>query len=122
MAAADLALRYRAPLIAHILSHHPVGAVMVELEPDDANVCVLADGRTLDQWIVQASGADLAHFEKLRDDAAPPQGPLVAAIRESGPTPIILYDGWHRSAAWFERCRTGRHSNISAHLLLWTKH
>ena len=122
MAAADLALRYRAPLISHILSHHPRGAVLVELEPNDLDVCFLADGRTFEQWIAQASGEDLSHFEKLRDATVPPVGPLVAAIHESGPTPIVVYDGWHRGSAWFERCRSGRPSSISAHVFLWTKH
>ena len=119
--AADLTLRYRAPFVAHILSHYPAGAIMVDLEPQDADRLVLADGRSLEQWIAQATGDSLAHFEQLRDAAGSPQGPVVAAVLQPGPSPIVVFDGWHRGAAWFERCRTRRPSNLSAHLLIWTK-
>jgi len=120
-AAADFALRNRAPFVALILSHEPRGVVTVELEPQDADLLVLADGRNLEQWIAQADADSRAHFEQLRDAETPPQGPLVLAVLAPGPSPLVVFDGWHRSAAWFERCRGGRPSNLSAHLLIWTK-
>ena len=82
--AADLALRYRAPFIAHILSHHLADAIRADLEPQDANHLVLADGRSLEQWIANATADALAHFERLRDAAGSPQGPVVAAVFQPG--------------------------------------
>jgi hypothetical protein len=121
LAFADLALRYRAPFVAHLMSHHPTGALMVELEPTDADAIFLADGRRLAEWENRASTDSLAHFQNLCEATLPPAGPLVAAAHVSGQGPFVLYDGWHRAAAWRYRCLTGRSANISAHLILCAK-
>jgi hypothetical protein len=115
---ADLTLRYRAPFVTHLLSHYPTDAVMIDFEPRDADAIFLADGRKLSDWSTGASQESLAHYKTLCESASPPLGPLVAAIHASGQGPFVRYDGWHRAAAWRQRCSSGRGSNISAHLIL----
>lgn len=118
---ADLALRYRAPLVAHILSHNPAGAIIANLDYNDAQNILLADGKKIEQWIENVDGNSKEHFEKLCKAFEPPAGPLVGAVHQSGNGPIVLYDGWHRAAAWFERCRNGNLSPIDAQLIIFTK-
>ena len=121
MAAADLALRFRAPFIAHLLSHHPSGAQRVELEPEDVPSVILADGNTLDSWIANVEGESLKYYRDLCSATSAPEGPLITAMHVSGQGPIRIYDGWHRIAAWYTRNRSGTSSNISAHLILLTR-
>jgi hypothetical protein len=115
---ADLTLRYRAPFVAHLVSHYPTGAVLVELELADAERIFLADGRHLSSWLSGASLESTAYFASLRDAEVPPAGPLVASVHSSGSGPYVLYDGWHRAAAWLDRCKSGKVSNIAAHLIV----
>ena len=118
---ADLTLRYRSPMLTHLLSHYPTSAVMVELEPSDSDAIFLADGRRLADWSSSASGDSLAHYKSLCESALAPSGPLIAAIHASGQGPLVLYDGWHRAAAWHHRCKSNRPSNISAHVILYAR-
>jgi len=32
--------------------------------------------------------------------------------------PVVIYDGWHRAAAWFEHIRSGRQYPILADLII----
>ena len=54
-----------------------------------------------------------------------PKGPLVASAKyEQAPNtigPLILWDGWHRAAAWHERCKIGKSSCITCYLILTAK-
>ena len=118
---ADFILRYRAPLAAQILLHNPRGAIVVELEPKDSSAIFLADGRTIEQWIADVEGDSEKHYRRLCEATDAPCGPLIGAIHQSGHGPIILFDGWHRAAAWFERCRSGRPASIEAQLIIFKK-
>ena len=118
LAAIELALRYRAPLVSRLLGHVPVDVQYVELEPGDASALVLADGRRPTDWIAQAAGESAAHFRWLVDTGAPWGDPLIVMGRMSEPGPIVVYDGWHRCGAWVECCRTGRSSAMPAYLVV----
>ena len=124
----DFALRSRAVGIAAILERNPQATTLVEFDPPESDAFVLLDGRSVDDWIHAArkdNGAEWAHFRRLVEGDVPPAGPLVASARFQPPQnsigPITLWDGWHRAAAWRERCRNGRPSRISAFLILTRK-
>jgi hypothetical protein len=121
-ACANFIMWQRAPYVSHILSRNPhPTALLVELDANEFGVIRLANGLTLEQWIEQADADATKHFRRLCDAPESPQGPLVGACYESFAAPIMLYDGWHRAAAWFERCRTGRPSTITSYLIRWAK-
>jgi hypothetical protein len=91
---------------------------LVELAPDDASRLRIYNGFSFDQWIGSADQKARAHFETLRDSATPPTGPLLVCVWDQVPEAGYVFDGCHRGAAWFERCRTGRPSAISAFLVV----
>jgi hypothetical protein len=129
LACIDLALRYRAPYVLRILAREPLSTVLVEIEPRDIASMILADGRSIEAWIesVTTSGGDTyAYFRSLVDDSAPPAGQLIGAAELVNPTAnqlsaVVLYDGWHRAAAWAERSKIGQPSNITAFLIVTRK-
>lgn len=123
-ACADYALRFRAPLISAILKLEPIGTALYELNENESNAVVLFDRRNIDQWIQDAqnsNGKEWEHFQTMVDAETPPKGPLIASAKheQSSNTigPLILWDGWHRAAAWYERCRIGKPSCISCYLI-----
>ena len=119
-------LWFRAPYIGRIMTRRPMReALVVELETGDAEALFLADGRSLRQWraAVTACGGDAReHLTALAEGTRQFQGKLVAEARVDSAAqavgPIVLYDGWHRAAAWAERMEQGRESPITAHLIL----
>lgn len=128
-ACADLALRYRAPLIRHILEREPIATFTVEIDASDVPSIMLADGRTVDSWIQLNSaskGSSWTYFRQLVDADDPPPGQIfcTATFDQSQSTytgPLVVYDGWHRISAWAERVRLGRLSTIAAFLVLTRK-
>jgi hypothetical protein len=126
-ACADLALRYRAPLIAAILQREPQATILVEYEPNESDAFTLFDGRSIDEWIRSTRNfkePEASHFRTMVEAATPPKGPLVTSAIFQPPTTIsqiILWDGWHRAGAWRERHRLGKSSHISAFLILTAK-
>jgi hypothetical protein len=128
LACADFSLRFRAPLWAAILQQEPVVTLLVEFEPQESDAFVLFDGRSIDDWIQAAriSGAsEWQHFRGMVAADGPPGGSLIGSARRPPPTgiigPIVLWDGWHRGAAWRERWREGKVSRMSAYLILTAK-
>jgi hypothetical protein len=124
---ADFALRYRAPLVSAILNLEPQVTMFVEFDPTESDAFMLFDGRNIDSWIQStqnSNSSDADYFRAMVRAATPPEGPLVtsAQLQSSAPLgPIFLWDGWHRSAAWRERCKTGKLSRISGYLILTAK-
>lgn len=122
---ADFALRYRAPLAAAIFSKEPTQTVVVEFEAAESGALLLFDGRSIDAWFDAANAArdkGWEHVQEMASGASPLEGPLVAsATYQAAPAPIgpiILWDGWHRAAAWRQRFLNGKPSTISAFLIL----
>lgn len=126
MACVDLVLHGRSPHVARILASEPVATVSVSLDPGDGAHLVLADGRSLDAWIATAQaegGPSATHWRELVERPEPPEGRVIcgaelldAATRRIGL--LVLYDGWHRAAAWHERCRLGRGEPLGAYVVL----
>jgi len=123
----DLVLRYRSPLIARILESQPISVRTVQIAPDDRSAMVLADGRTIPQWIEAVGMHDAsgdAFCRGMADSDQPVVGPLICAAPVSSDDrarvlgPIVLYDGWHRAAAWWTQVDRGANYDIDAYLVL----
>lgn len=126
LACIDLVLHGRSPHLARLLASEPVATVSVNLDPDDSAHLVLADGRSLAAWIAAAQaegGLAATHWHAMVERPQPPDGRVIcgaelldAATHQIGP--LVLYDGWHRAAAWHERCRLGRPEPLGAYVVL----
>lgn len=122
---ADYALRFRAPLISAIFKLEPIGTALYELNENESSAIALFDRRNLDQWIQDAkksNGSGWEHFQAMVDETQPPKGPLVASAKyqqsKNAVGHLILWDGWHRAAAWHQRCKIGKSSCITCYLIL----
>lgn len=125
----NLALHYRAPYVARLLAREPLSTLLVEFEPSDIASVVLANGRTIHAWIQATTTSESdahAYFCRLVECATPPEGQLIVAAELIDPVKhhlgaFMLYDGWHRAAAWVERNKQGKASNMAAFLVV-TRH
>ena len=121
----DLVLRTRSNLVVRLLGRRPLDSVLAELEPADMEGMLMANGLDLDGWIQEKEAAgdeSYAHFLRLVEAPDPPMGRVVAAVEvldrvRNQFSPFILYDGWHRAAAWRERIRRGRPSLLNAYVI-----
>ena len=122
----NLVLQCRTPYVARIIAREPLSTHLVAFEPQDAVSFVLADGRSIEDWIARTTAAGdeaCAYFRRMVEDPAVATGRIVCAAdfanhdaRQLGT--IVLYDGWHRAAAWVERNRTGNPSVLEAYLII----
>jgi hypothetical protein len=119
-------LWHRARFIGRLLQRQPIDVVVVEFDPEESRSFFLLDGRTPETWIAdveKSGGAELQTYRDLVQQASPPDGRLVAAARlEDAATgrlgPAVLYDGWHRAAAWCTRVSQGRPSPMQSYLIV----
>jgi hypothetical protein len=111
----EVALRFRAPLIGRILLSQPTRALRVEAPAGVIAEVRLFDGQTLERWseaiLVQGDPEGDA-VRRLAESENPVAGPLIGMITMSDGghplSPFVLYDGWHRAAAWYAHVRAGR--------------
>ena len=109
-----------------LLAREPISTFLVEFKPSDAASLILADGRSIEAWIQGVTNSDgdtHAHFRRMVDDPAPPEGQLIGAAELVDRAAhhfgtVILYDGWHHAAAWVEQSKLGKPSNIAAFLVV----
>lgn len=122
---ADFALRFRAPLVASLLQRLPTQTLRVEFDPEESDAMRLCDGRTLDAWANTAQAddqADWQHVQAMVSGTHPLAGPIIVSAQYQPPPhpigPIVLWDGWHRAAAWRQRFRQGIRTPLSAFLVV----
>ena len=120
----DLVLWFRAGVIQGILARQPARShLVVELLPEFALQIRLFDGRSIDDWIARVTAdrnVDYRKYQALVDQTEQLEGRLLLGTRfHNGAMqlPFVLYDGWHRSAAWLTRSREGRSTPIEAYLI-----
>lgn len=126
LACVDLVLRYRAAYVARILARQPLAVSLATLDPGEVSSLRLADGRGLDDWIAfitAEGGTSLEYFRQLVERPPECNGWVLAVAklmdaRTGRVGPLVLYDGWHRAAAWFERNRQGLSSTLAAFLVV----
>jgi len=122
-AGVELALRYRSPLVARILQAGPRAVLTVEFEPDDRASLFIADARPLPEWAA-AIAKQSTYVSVLAEGSDPVTRQLVCAVHAPGghldniQGPVVIYDGWHRGAAWWLQMEAGRRHTISADLIL----
>lgn len=128
LACAELALQSRSPYVGRILLRDPLAVLEVELTVADIGNLVLADGRSLASWkadVTRDNGESAAHIQRLIDDSTGSAngGHLLCAATVVSDAPTlrinhaVLYDGWHRAAAFLERARRGRAHGIRGYLV-----
>jgi hypothetical protein len=127
--AVELVLTYYSSLAWKILRAEPVACFRAEFVPEDIPQIFTYRGRLLDEWAtsveqdtVSRSGVDVRKMV-----AASPLvvGPLICTC-EGEPSgddvlprpPFLVFDGWHRGAAWILQGKTGRVYPISARLIV----
>lgn len=96
------------------------------LEPVDLPALRLADGRPVDHWIeavVREGGASQAHLQRLALVPVASFAPVVCAARlvardRREVDQVVVYDGWHRVAAWSQACAQGRPAPLAAWLVV----
>ena len=125
---ADFALRFRAPLVSSILALEPIQTAVVEFDAAESEAILLFDGRNIDAWLSAADAPKdrgWKHVQDMVHGVSPLEGPLVVtATHRAAPDrigPIILWDGWHRAAAWRQLYQSGKPSTMSAYLILTAK-
>lgn len=129
MACTEVALLSRSPYIARILLREPQAVFEVELNAVDIRSLVLANGRSIESWrtdIDLENGESIAHVQRLiydQEDSAN-RGYLLCAATLVSDTPtlqlsdVVLYDGWHRAAAFVEKVHLTRAKSIHGYLVI----
>jgi len=129
MVCTEFALLSRSPYIARILLREPQAVFEVEMNAVDIGNLVLADGRSVESWqagTAQDDSESAAHIQRLIHDPGEgaSKGYLLCAATLVSDNPsqqlsdIVLYDGWHRAAAFMERVRLARAKSIPGYLVI----
>lgn len=127
----NVLLHTRPNMVAHLLKREPLQTLLVELEAVDAPALHLSNGQSLDDWIAHVQTltdpSSFNHIRSLVQSEMSPAGPVLlvgSMVNEpeeathSHIGALVLYDGWHRTAAWLLRGRAKRHSPLLAHLVI----
>ncbi len=123
LTAVSLAAHTRPQLMARILVGDPIFVFKSEIEPADIPLLRLVDQRTIEQWKLAAplDPAGFKYYRALADSPEPVEGPLICTAQTDGSKsyvpPIIVFDGWHRVAAWSEQLNRADYP-ISAYLII----
>jgi hypothetical protein len=124
LAALEVALQHRAPMIGAILAAQPLGARLVELTAESLSGLVAFDGRPASAFADDLLGQRSPEGEHARALAATDEdirGPLLCVARLDGQViqpPLVAYDGCHRLAAWIAQQGRRPPYPITAHLIL----
>lgn len=129
MACVEFALLIRSPYVGRILLRDPQAVFEVELDAADIGNLVLSDGRSVEAWqadTAKENGESAAHVQRLIQEPVDgaSKGHLICAatLVQGDPaqqlSDIVLYDGWHRAAAFLERVRLARAKSIHGYLVL----
>lgn len=130
LAGVEVALTYRSPLAWRMFAGWPLACARVEIVPEDVPTLRITDGRTAEEWttaILEDRMDSGRHVRGLADVAKEVVGPLTCTAQTADgtvarvQTPIVIFDGWHRAAAWIAQLRRGANFSISGSLVV-TQH
>lgn len=127
----DVVLRHVPELVARLLLAEPLGVtaprgvLTVDFGPEEIDNLYLWNGTRLATY---TDGVDKdetpEHGQYVRSLVRTPDVlPLVCAVEvteedtECPVGPVVIYDGWHRAAAWLIRAREGLPSRLTAGLI-----
>ena len=123
----EVALTHRSPLAWRILAGWPIACVRVEIAPEDVPALRITDGRTVEEWttaVLQDQTDSGAYVRELADAAKEVFGPLTCTAQTADGSaarvqpPIVIFDGWHRAAAWVAQLRRGRKYSLTGSLVV----
>jgi hypothetical protein len=129
----DVVLRHVPVLIARILAAEPLdvgvphSVLRVDLGSEDAATLFLHNGMPLTTYTDRLSECAAGRREIEMLVQTPDPRPLVCTLQvaDSDPDcasgPVVIFDGWHRAAAWLTRVRVGDTCRLAADLIK-TKH
>jgi hypothetical protein len=112
----EVALTFRAPLSWRLLRGWPLACLRVEIAPADVRGLSLADRRTADAWVdaVAIDQTDSGrHVRSLAEAVGPVTGPVLCTAQSADGSatnvrqPVVIFDAWHRAAAWIMQLRRG---------------
>lgn len=127
---AEVALTYRAPLSWRILRGWPLVCLRVDFGQEDVPALHIADGRPLQAWtnaVMQDQADSGRHVRAMAAAADRVVGPLLCAAQRAGENPlrvrapIVIFDAWHRAAAWVSQIGGGESYPIRGYLVV-TEH
>jgi hypothetical protein len=116
----EFALLSRAPLVAQILNAHVLGVFIAQIEPGDVDKLQLWNGYTLAQWKAEhAEHPDSGPwYRSLAESTTPIEGPLVCTLQHETESPLWVWDGVHRVAAWSDHVERGQRYDIGAFVMI----
>ena len=124
----DFALTYYSELVSRILAAYPFGCARAELLAEDLPNLVLHDKTFASVYATAIEKATNRSGEYVRDMAAaevPVVGPLTCTCRSATVDgglqlypPFVVFDGWHRGAAWILHGKAGKVYPLSTNLIL----
>lgn len=126
----EVTLTRRSPLAWRILAGWPMASLRIEIAPDDVAALRITDGRTVEDWtnaVLKDQMESGAHVRALADTAEVVSGPLTCTAQTADGSvacvkpPIVIFDGWHRAAAWIAQLRRGATYPMAGSLVV-TRH
>jgi hypothetical protein len=126
----EVVLTYRSPLAWRMVAGWPMACARVEIVPEDLPTLRIADGRTAEEWttaILEDQTDSGKHVRNLADAVREVVGPLTCTAQTADGSvgrvqaPVVIFDGWHRAAAWIAQLQRGANYSISGSLVV-TQH
>ena len=122
-------LSYRSPYVSRVIERGPVKTYKVAFDIKDIECLLLADSRPIQEWIKDtqtAGGESLEYFNSLVEEPDLIRGHLFCAAKILKTKPlelstIVIYDGWHRVAAWVINTQQQDMQPIEAYLTITKK-
>ena len=116
---ARYALLKRATVLGRLQKALPIETLRVRLDPADVARLTYADGRSPSEWVewVKAKRPQAyEHYDTLAHSPTPVAGPLLLAGQNDAS--LVVYDGYHRVAAWWAHIERGQRYPIDANLVV----
>lgn len=126
--AVEMALITRSPLVWRLLAAWPAETLRVEISAEDIPGLILADARSVSEWteaVISDDSDGGRHIRRMADSIEQVRGPLLCSAQKTPAgqlaAPIVIFDGWHRVAAWALQIKRRAPYPLSANLLV-TRH
>lgn len=122
-------LFYRSPYVGRIIERSAFQTLLVELDPNDVGRMILADGRSINKWLTdmdKSNSDSMGYLNKLDEDPTLISGKIICAAKVITLNPlelsvVVVYDGWHRMAAWAKNAQKLQLPPIQGYLMLTKK-
>ena len=129
----EFALTYYSELVSTVLAAGPIGCFRVEVATEDLPQIVLHNGQLMTDWVNAVEVCDNENGNYVRRMAAENERivyPLICSCKGDLVNaglglqlypPFVIFDGWHRGAAWVVHVRAGREYPVAGRLVVTTR-